>query len=294
MMLHFVGIISAVVCFATRLVMIESDPACRSLPWPWPQSTSSPADEGTIFSDDADQHVDDAQLKDFNAFWRVVDLNEGYIRQYGHVGWHPGLRDGWDEQFERVYEAIHRHLAPLQRHLTILTPSGAMGFNPYEAETSHQGLMFFLNPPENLFGQAWILSSPEYVRLKGEAMAEMDRLLTPSSQSEQSGHRPLPNRKPARRTRKKTQRGNDELLLRELLLTQHFPYQADTVLDPFIQDEIAQVLGWGQPRVSRAIRALFGPGGMKVYKSQLASSQLKGFLKRGDDGMTDVEAFDED
>ena len=233
------------------------------------------------------------QLRDFDEFWRVIDLNESYVRRYGHAVWHPGLRDRWDEQLERAYEAIRPHLSALRRPSLFTTPAGAKGFNPYEAETAHQALMFFLNPPENMFGQIWVLTSPEYLRIKQETMAELERLRSAPGRPERPARRPPSPSRPAKRARRNTRRADDKLLLRNYLLVHHLPSRGGPVLEPLSQGEIAEELGWDQPRVSRAMKALFKVGAMKAYKSQLASGQLRGFLKRGEDGTTDVEAFDE-
>jgi len=237
--------------------------------------------------------LNDEQLKDLDEFWRIIDLNERHVLQYGHVGWHPGRRDEWDAQLARAYEAIRPHLASLRRPFLVTTPAEAKGLNPFKAETAHQALMFFLNPPENLFGQIWILTSPEYHRIKQQALAELERLRTSPREPKKSARLSPSSHSPTERPPRNTRRDHDSLLLQAFLLARHCPHESDFVPEPLSQGEIARGLGWDQPRVSRAMKALFKKGGMKEYKAQLSTGSLRGFLKRLADGTTDVEAYDE-
>lgn len=237
--------------------------------------------------------MNDEQLKHFVEFWRIIDLNERHVRQYGHVGWHPGRRDGWDEQLGRAYEAIRLHLASLRRPFLVATPAEAKGLNPFDAETAHQALMFFLNPPENLFGQIWILTSSEYHRIKQQALAEFERLQTSPREPKKSASLSPCVRNPAERPPRNNRRYHDSLQLQAFLLARDCPHESDFVPEPLSQGEIARGLRWDQPRVSRAMQALFKKGGMKEYKARLSTGMLRGFLKRLADGRTDVEAYDE-
>jgi hypothetical protein len=44
---------------------------------------------------------------------------------------------------------------------------------PLRAETAHQAIMFYLNPPRELYGEAHALDSQEYIEMKREAMEEL-------------------------------------------------------------------------------------------------------------------------
>ena len=106
--------------------------------------------------------MDPEAVRQFDDFWREIGRAEEFIRQYGHTGWDPSYRERWDEPLEQAYEAIRPHLAPVVYPRMIITPVEFPNLRPYEAETAHQALMYFLNPPENLFGYLGALDSEEY------------------------------------------------------------------------------------------------------------------------------------
>lgn len=224
----------------------------------------------------------------FDAFWSQVRQAERFIEEYGHTGWRPAYRDFRSGPLERAYEGIRTHLDALVRLRFVRTPVAVQGLDPYPAETAHQALMFFLNPPQNLFGSPGVLGSPEYQSLKRDAQDELARLESPRPKAARRGRRRSPKKGP-----RPSRRNIDARTLVGLLMEHHFSPDRASAVEPLQQKQIAKELGWDQSRVSRAFKELFGARGMSVYHAAFQADRLRGFLTRQPDGMADVEAFSE-
>jgi len=107
--------------------------------------------------------MSDMDANCFAAFWDCVRRNEEYISQYGHIGYDPNAAEGWDERFAECYAAIEAALRPVARPRMFAVPAYLPGKSAFQAATAHQAIMFFLNPPEALFGYGRALGSPEYL-----------------------------------------------------------------------------------------------------------------------------------
>jgi hypothetical protein len=235
--------------------------------------------------------MDPEAVRQFDDFWREIRRAEEFIRQYGHTGWEPRYQERWHEPLEQAYAAIRPHLAPVVYPRMIITPVEFPNLNPYEAETAHQALMYFLNPPENLFGHLRALDSREYLQIKRDAHAELDRL-----QSPRPGTVPPKSRRrgPAKRSRVNSRQANDARTLKGFLIEYHLSPERNSAREPPTQKQIGKQLNWAQYRVSRAIKAVFGDDGMRAYLQLFKVGRLDGFLKHFDDGTSDVEAFVEE
>jgi len=114
----------------------------------------------------------------FEDFWSHVRDAEHSIRDWDR----PPLQRGeaayyWDERFAAAYDAVAPLLQPLAQKRMFVTPPSVPELSPFSAETAHQALMFFLNPPQALFGYPSALDSPEYRQIKREAQDELRQTL---------------------------------------------------------------------------------------------------------------------
>lgn len=83
---------------------------------------------------------------------------------------------------------------------------------------------------------------------------------------------------------------NDILLMRAALL-KHHGFEGDTFsYQPAAQKELQALTRWGQSKVHRVMKAIFGDSPMSTYKQQCRTKAITGFLKRNDDGSYTVEA----
>jgi hypothetical protein len=211
-------------------------------------------------------------------FWRYVNRTEEFIRQYGHTGYDPSNRDRWDDDFAAAYEAIRPALRPFSPRM-FTVPTDVPVLNAYSAETAHQAVMFFLNPPQALFGSIQALDSPEYREIKNQAQEELRRVQS------QKGRR-----KKSRMSREDL--AADLTALLSALVLHHRPSEEAPSSEPLTQQELARILKWSQPRVSRRMAKLFPEDGMNGYRQSCKDgSVLKGFIKRYADGTADVEAI---
>jgi hypothetical protein len=115
-------------------------------------------------------------IHDFDEFWERVGKAEVDIRLNAHLGRLPPccIGDPWDEDFAASYKRIRPLLLKFRRHRFFSVPAGLMFFpGPLRAETAHQAIMFYLNPPRELYGEAHALDSQEYIEMKREAMEEL-------------------------------------------------------------------------------------------------------------------------
>jgi len=93
--------------------------------------------------------------------------------------------------------------------------------------------------------------------------------------------------------RAKRRGSDDRLLLIHALLAHHKLGHKDSNFEPASQKQIAKTLGWAQSKVSRVMTNCV-TGGMKAYRRNCRTRVLEGFLKRLDDGSTEVEAPSEE
>jgi hypothetical protein len=90
---------------------------------------------------------------------------------------------------------------------------------------------------------------------------------------------------------KATAKQNAMLLLGALLSYHKFDL-ADPNWEPASSPELEAMLGWPQPRVSRAMKTLFGSGPMARYRRLCKEKVISGFLMKREDGTMHVEAID--
>ncbi len=227
------------------------------------------------------------ELQAFEAFWDFVRRAELDVRENNHRGHPPPdvASDPWDQDFADAYTAIRRFLAKFRRKRAFFPPPGVpLRPTPFEAETAHEALMFFLNKPDELYGSAKALASKEYLDLKGEAMEER-RL----RQAFKEGL--AKNRVRAAVIKKKTQA--DLLVFISFLAKHHFPARGEPVCEPLTQEDIMKALDWPQARVSRCFRRWFKSNrGMSTYRRHCRTGEIKrGFLKKYEDGDLKIEAY---
>jgi hypothetical protein len=118
----------------------------------------------------------DDEREAFERFWQLIQLNEEFVLQHANAPC-PDASERWDEELEAAYERIKPVLQPLARNRFFSAPPGLVArAGPFVAETSHQALMFLLNPPEALFGHICALSSPEYLAIRKEAQEELRQI----------------------------------------------------------------------------------------------------------------------
>lgn len=104
------------------------------------------------------------ETRAFTAFWDHVRRAEADVRQNWYRG-HPtpdAIGNPWDEEFAKAYEAIHPALEPFVQTRMVIVPPDIPLLNPYSADIWHQALMFFLNPPHQIYGSEKAFRSPEY------------------------------------------------------------------------------------------------------------------------------------
>lgn len=233
----------------------------------------------------ADARTSGGFTRDLEEFWVHVANAEQDVREYGHRGrlppdWHGDL---WSDELSNAYDAISPYLRKVQKDRFFRVPNGlAFRTVPIKAETAHQALMYFLNPPEELHGEPGVLESVEYKQLKSEAMAELHQL---------DGAREVRNDRPS--STRSAKKRSELVELRAVLLDHHFPKKLPFRENTLSSKEIEMHLGWSQPKVSKRMGVLFCTReGMAAYAAVFSSgSTPKGFRKRFDDSTIGVEAL---
>ena len=234
---------------------------------------------------------DEKQL--FEAFWDHVRRAEADIAVNGHKGCPPPdpVGDPWDDDFEAAYEAIRPFFRHLRKEHVFVPPLGmTWRATPMTTETAHQALMWFLNPPKEVYGHPGVLDTPEYLAIKAAAMEER-RLRHEARQkaSEQPVTARLGTEKKAR------------LLLSFLRSDLRSRGEGGSV-EPLTQEQISDAMtkklgaGWSQPTIHRLMEFLFPYGGMNEYVRHCGLGEINqdGILNRNDDGTTDVDAISYD
>lgn len=93
---------------------------------------------------------------------------------------------------------------------------------------------------------------------------------------------------------KREEKRQNDILLMQAALLKHHGFEADTFgYEPATQKELQALTKWGQSKVHRVMKAIFGDGPMNAYKRQCRTKAITGFLKRNDDGNYTVEAVHE-
>lgn len=91
-----------------------------------------------------------------------------------------------------------------------------------------------------------------------------------------------------------SQRANEtRIVLIGALMAHHRFGGTNQNLDAATQQELMQLTGWRQSKLSRAIKKLFGSRGMAAYKGICAQKGIQGFLQKDKDGTAKVEAMDD-
>jgi hypothetical protein len=203
----------------------------------------------------------------FTAFWDHIRRAEEDVRQNWYRG-HPtpdAIGDPWDDDFAVAYDAVHLALGPFVRTRMVIVPHDIPLVNAYSADTWHQALMFFLNPPHHIYGSEKAFKSPEYLRIKDGALREL-RIL--ESLDEYLDDKVLQADAPSKPKLGKSERIQEELRkLRMAIFGYHFPIGKPAVLTPLTVQQIVDLLpelGWLQPTASRRLALVF-KGGTKGY-----------------------------
>lgn len=218
----------------------------------------------------------------FDQYWTYVERAERDIRQNGHLGRLPPICHGdpWDEQFAAACDAVHPYLSKFRKERYYAVPAGlAFRSGPIKAITAHQALMFFLNRPDELYGEKGVLDSTEYKTIKEAAIAELKQ------RDEVRVTRTQP-----RCSRSALQR-SQVIDLRAYLLDYHFPKGLPVRDKPLLQKSIEKHFNWSQGKVSKIMRKLF-KGGMDEYVSVFGSDvPPTGYRQRFDDLSVSVDAL---
>jgi hypothetical protein len=197
-------------------------------------------------------------LDSFDNFWAFVSKAEHDIRQNGHLGRMPpdSHDDPVDDAFAAAYETIRPHLKKFRRERYFTIPVGlALASRPFSAETAHQALMFFLDPPKDLYGEKGVLDSPEYLAIKESAMQELQK----RDEARISVA--------AEKTPSLSAKMASELIeLRAFVFDHHLPKGGRVQTTTLKSTEIEERFGWSQSTVSRKMGKLFKSNhGMSVY-----------------------------
>lgn len=206
----------------------------------------------------------------FEAFWEHVRHAEEDVRQNCNSGWPtPAVVGGpWDEEFAQAYEAIRPALEPfIQMRLVNVPPNIPYRAIPGTADTWHQALMFFLNPPHEIYGSEEAFSSPEYLRMKEGAFRELQVLQSTTVYREEKLLKANASGKPKQKCSERIKAEVTRLLL--AIFDHHLHQKGGTVLDPLTIKQIMALLPdlhWSQPTASRRMAAAFPEGGMKHYE----------------------------
>lgn len=221
-----------------------------------------------------------AKLQAFEEAWYRIRLNHEYVVTYGFTGFHPKYFGLEDTRVSQALENIKPYLGSLRKPRLVQTPEAAWWLSPVVADTAHEALLGLFNPPEQLFGVQFFLSSREFEELVHDARLELVQCLK---------QRPL-----------KTPEAGDEggagfkFNLAAALRAAHLVNGKLKCRKPLSQRRIGEIVGASQAEVSRDIGRFLGAGWMSEYKAALhdgdLSSVFRGFFRAGGD----IEAIDDD
>ncbi len=116
---------------------------------------------------------------DFDEFWNRIKATEDFICENAYrIHTHPQcFGEKWSEDFAESYAQISHALKKLRTPRFFPVPKDLKFCTcPISAETAHQALMFFLNPQEDVCGEADALNSREYKAIKRQAEEELGQL----------------------------------------------------------------------------------------------------------------------
>jgi hypothetical protein len=224
-------------------------------------------------------------LDSFDNFWAFVSKAEHDIRQNGHLGRMPpdSHDDPVDDAFAAAYETIQPHLKKFRRERYFTIPVGlALASRPFSAETAHQALMFFLDPPKDLYGEKGVLDSPEYLAIKESAMQELQKR-DEARISVASKKRPSMSARMA----------SELIELRAFLFDHHFPEGCRDRTTTLTSKEIQAHLGWNQSKVSKTMSKLFKSNKSMSHYGAVFGTHTSdaGFKPRLEDSVLSVEAI---
>lgn len=223
----------------------------------------------------------------FDVFWDHVRGAEEDVRKNRDRGRLPPICHGdpWDEDFAHAYTLIRPNLRKFREDRFFAVPAGlAFRTGPLRAETAHQALMFFLNPPAELYGEAQPLDSQEYRVIKKAAMDELER----------RDKQRLAPWKPKRQLCSSKSRILGEIsTLKGVLKDHHFPEGKDVVLTPLTLEEIQAKFGWSQATATRRMQKLFKWKDAMAAYTEVFSRNLthSGYLKKFNDDTLNAEAI---
>ena len=222
----------------------------------------------------------------FEKFWDFVAACERNYRTEGHTGFYPPdmVGDFCIAEFHDVYDQIHPWLKKFHKRRMFSLPVCLRHHpGPITAETGHQALLFFLNPPEALHGELGVLDSAEYLEMKKIAC---DELAYAQRQWQAAQKRPKPSVEA--QTRAKL------VELRSVIYDHHFPKKAPFRQATLKAEKIAEKLGWSQSTVSRLMSQLFKTPsrGMAAYHAIFKTMDVpKGYREKLDDRTDHVVAI---
>jgi hypothetical protein len=223
----------------------------------------------------------------FDTFWDHVQRAEQDVWENGHRGPLPPICSGdpWDEEFAAAYEEIQPYLRRFKRDRFFPVPAG-LPFRPrpIRAETAHQAIMFFLNKPDELYGDIKALDSPEYLAIKEEAKEEL---------KQRDKSRRVPRRTKDLKCSISAKIRSELIELRGYLWEYHFPLNGDHVLKPLTIRELKAEFGWSQSTVTRRMQDFFHcNAAMAAYARLFHRETTKaGYIRRFEDRTLSIEAI---
>ncbi len=228
------------------------------------------------------------QLDVMEDFWNYVLRAEQDYHEHGWRG-HVSpdhINNGWDEEFAAAYERIKPQLKRCGNPKFHQVPPGLRyQSTPIHAESAHEALMIFLNPPYMLYGDWDVLDSEEYQEIKSAAIKELQ------DSQEKNAEKKQPKMPRHRKTKLAIS------ALATILREHHFPETGHVNLTLLTQEQIATRLECSQPTINRHMKRLFKTDDAKgAYSNMfLRERPERGFRKEFEDGTVDYDkiVFDE-
>lgn len=220
------------------------------------------------------------------SFFQFVSAAEQDVIQNAHRGRLPPacFGDPWNEDFVEAYAKLRPWLRPWRTNRLYPVSAGLMFCNrPISSESGCQALMFFLNPSEQLHGEVAVLDTPEYHRIKTDAIKEID-------DADGRRVRKRSPKKSASRSAKKRARLTE---VRALIIDHHFPKSGKFTEKCLTGEQIGDALGFSQSTASRYVSILFQKSdGMDAYNAVFTKREPPlGHRKKFDNGTLTVEAI---
>lgn len=198
------------------------------------------------------------EVRLFDVFWDHVRKAEMDILVNGHKGCPPcESGDPWDEDFATACQDIKKFLGRCSKtDMYFPPPDMTWRPRPYAADTAHQALMDFLNPPQEVYGHPGVLDSPEYRAIKAAAVEELQHRKVSREQSKDKHM----NRRLGKSIKDK------RILMVATLHFHHFKSDKYNVIEPISIREIREFISkekdkdWSQPSITRVMKLLFKDG----------------------------------